>query len=248
MHGIINKTSVKELKAMKTVLITGGSRGIGAACVRLFSKNDFRVYFTYHTSEQHAFALCRETGAAAICADVAVPADIQRLAQCGPIDILVNNAGIAEQKLFSDITLSDWDRMFDVNVKGMFLVTQAFLPNMIHNKYGKIINLSSIWGQCGASCEVHYSASKAAVIGFTKALAKELGLSGICVNCVAPGIIDTDMNTHLSSEDLDALNAEIPLNRMGTPEEVANVIYFLASEQADYITGQIIAPNGGWEL
>lgn len=233
---------------MKTVLITGGSRGIGAACVRLFSKNNFRVLFTYNKSKQHALALSRETGAAAIQADISSQADTRVLSQHGAVDILVNNAGIAQQKLFSDITAADWDRMFDVNIKGMFLVTQALLPGMIHNKAGKIINLSSIWGQCGASCEVHYSASKAAVIGFTKALAKELGPSGICVNCVAPGIIDTEMNAHIDPEDLKALYAEIPLNRMGTPEEVAAMIYFLASEQAGYITGQVLAPNGGWEL
>lgn len=233
---------------MKTVLITGGSRGIGAACVRLFASRGFRVLFTYNRSGQQALSLSRETNTTAIQVDITNPADIQTLTPYGAVDILVNNAGIAEQKLFSDITPADWDRMFDVNIKGMFLVTQALLPGMIHNKAGKIINLSSIWGQCGASCEVHYSASKAAVIGFTKALAKELGPSGICVNCVAPGIIDTEMNAHIDPEDLKALYAEIPLSRMGTPEEVASMIYFLASEQAGYITGQVLAPNGGWEL
>lgn len=233
---------------MKTVLITGGSRGIGAACVRLFASRGFRVLFTYNRSGQQALSLSRETNTTAIQVDITNPADIQTLTPYGTVDILINNAGIAQQKLFSDITAADWDRMFDVNIKGMFLVTQALLPGMIHNKAGKIINLSSIWGQCGASCEVHYSASKAAVIGFTKALAKELGPSGICVNCVAPGIIDTEMNAHIDPEDLKALYAEIPLNRMGTPEEVANVIYFLASDQAGYITGQVLAPNGGWEL
>lgn len=233
---------------MKTVLITGGSRGIGAACVRLFASRGFRVLFTYNRSGQQALSLSRETNTTAIQVDITNPADIQTLTPYGTVDILINNAGIAQQKLFSDITHADWDRMFDVNIKGMYLVTQALLPGMIHNKAGKIINLSSIWGQCGASCEVHYSASKAAVIGFTKALAKELGPSGICVNCVAPGIIGTEMNAHIDPEDLKALYAEIPLSRMGTPEEVASMIYFLASEQAGYITGQVLAPNGGWEL
>lgn len=237
---------------MENVLITGGSRGIGAACVRLFARQGFRVFFTYNQSEKEAITLAAETGAVAIRADAtAIDTPDYVLAQIHPtggVDILINNVGIAQQKLFSDITEADWDRMFDINIKSMFRMTKAVLPDMIRKKCGRIINLSSVWGQVGASCEVHYSASKAAVIGFTKALAKELGLSGICVNCVAPGMIDTDMNQALSEEDKCLVEEEIPLGRSGTPMEVAQTILFLAKPESGYITGQVIAPNGGWEM
>lgn len=238
---------------MKTVLITGGSRGIGAACVRLFSQHGWRVFFTYLHSADAANALAAETGAMAICADAgdfsAAAKVAEQIHAAGfTVDALVNNAGIAQQKLFSDITESDWDKMFSVNLKSMFSMTQAVLPDMIHKKSGKIINLSSIWGQVGASCEVHYSAAKAGVIGFTKALAKELGLSGICVNCVAPGLVDTDMNACHTPEALAEVTAEIPLSRAGTPAEIAQTIFFLAQPDSDYITGQVFAPNGGWEM
>ena len=237
---------------MKNVLITGGSRGIGAACVQLFAENGFRVYFTYSKSKVQAQALEAETGATGILADAAdIAAPNLALAsvhKSGPVDILVNNAGIAQQKLFSDITEADWDRMFNINVKSVFRMTQSVLPDMIHQKQGRIINLSSIWGQTGASCEVHYSAAKAAVIGLTKALAKELGPSGICVNCVAPGMVDTDMNAGLSPEETAAVAEEIPLGRAGTPLEIAHTVFFLARPESSYITGQILAPNGGWEI
>ena len=164
----------------------------------------------------------------------------------GQITVLVNNAGIAEQALFSDITEEMWDRMFGVNVKGAYNCTQAVLPHMIHNKYGRIINVSSMWGISGASCEVHYSASKAALIGFTKALAKEVGLSGITVNCVAPGVIATEMNGHLSEDIIEELKNETPLNRIGTPEDVAEAIFFLASDKASFITGQTLSVDGGF--
>ena len=168
--------------------------------------------------------------------------------EMGDIDLLVNNAGIAQQKLFSDISEEDWDTMFAVNVKGMFHCIQAVLPRMIHYKRGKIINLSSIWGMVGASCEVHYSAAKAAIIGMTKALAKEVGPSGIQVNCVAPGVIDTPMNAQLDATALDALVEETPLERLGTPLDVAHMIAYLASPQADFITGQVFSPNGGFVI
>lgn len=234
----------------KTVLITGAARGIGAAAARRFAKAGYRVILNYVTSRKEAEALQAELETEVLLC----PADISKeeqvegmvsaaLARFGRIDVLVNNAGIAEQKLFSDITPSDWDRMFDVNVKGMYLVTKAVLPSMIHEKRGSIVNLSSIWGLTGASCEVHYSAAKAAVIGFTKALAKELGPSGITVNCVAPGVVATDMNGHLSQEIMEELKEETPLGKIGTPEEIAEAIFVMS--QATFTTGQVLSPNGG---
>lgn len=234
---------------MKNVLITGGSRGIGAECVKKFSNEGYRVFLNYSKSDSKALELAEKTGAVLVKADISKSDEVSKMKDIihsyGKISVIVNNAGIAQEKLFTDISENDWDRMFDVNVKGMFLVTKAFLPDMIHEKRGKIINLSSIWGITGASCEVHYSASKAAVIGFTKALAKEVGPSGINVNCVAPGVIDTEMNGHLDNEIKTALCEETPLCRMGTAEEVAELVYFLASDKADFITGQVISPNGG---
>lgn len=234
---------------MKNVLITGASRGIGAECVRKFSENGFRVFLNYNKSDNAAKKLFKETGAVLVKGDISKTEDVKKIKKItdkyGKISVLVNNAGIAEQKLFTDISESDWDRMFNVNIKGMFLITKMFLPDMVHEKDGKIINFSSIWGICGASCEVHYSASKAAVIGFTKALAKELGPSKINVNCIAPGVIDTEMNSHLDNETKAELCEETPLCRMGTASEIAELVYFLASDKADFITGQVISPNGG---
>lgn len=163
----------------------------------------------------------------------------------GTVDVLINNAGIAQQKLFTDLSDDDWNRMFDINVKGMFYCCQRAAPAMIRQKRGKIINVSSMWGQVGASCEVHYSAAKGAVIAFTKALAKELGPSGIQVNCVAPGVIDTPMNGHLSPDAIESLKEETPLGTIGAPQDVAESILFLGSPASDFITGQILAPNGG---
>lgn len=170
-------------------------------------------------------------------------AQIERL--YGGVDILINNAGVAQQKLFTDITAEDWAAMIGVNLTGVFHCTQAALPYMIRQKRGSIVNVSSIWGLCGASCEVHYSAAKAGVIGLTKALAKELGPSHITVNCVAPGVIDTEMNGGLDSEALAALAEETPLGRIGTAEEVAESVWFLAGGGAPFLTGQVIQPNGG---
>lgn len=236
---------------MKNVLITGGSRGIGAACAREFAKNGFRVFLNYNSNEKAASEISKETGAVILKADVSNSEEINKMVDYihqnfGKISVLVNNAGIAQQKLFFDISESEWDRMFDVNIKGMFLVTKSVLPDMINEKRGKIVNISSIWGISGASCEVHYSASKAAVIGFTKALAKEVGPSGINVNCVAPGVIDTDMNSHLDSAIKNELCEETPLCRMGTPEEIASLVYFLSSEKSDFVTGQVITADGGF--
>ncbi len=234
----------------QTVLITGASRGIGAAVARKYAQEGYRLILTYREREDQIKELCAtlKTEVLPIRADVARVEEVEQMVAqgmraFGGVDVLVNNAGIAEQKLFSDITPEDWDRMFDVNVKGMYLVTKAVLPSMIHEKRGSIVNLSSIWGLTGASCEVHYSASKAAVIGFTKALAKELGPSGISVNCVAPGVISTDMNAHLPAEILQELKEETPLGTLGTPEDVAEAVWFLS--QSRFITGQVLSPNGG---
>lgn len=242
----------------KTVLITGASRGIGRAAAEAFAKAGYDVAVNYNKSAEAAETLCRElekysVKALPFQADVADKKAVNAMTneiekKLGGVSVLVNNAGIAEQALFTDITEKMWDRMFAVNVKGAYNCTQAVLPKMIHEKYGRIINISSMWGISGASCEVHYSAAKAALIGFTKALAKEVGLSGITVNCVAPGVIDTDMNGHLSPETISELKEETPLNRIGTPRDVAETVLFLASEKASFITGQTISVDGGFIL
>lgn len=243
---------------MKTVLITGASRGIGRAAARLFAQEGYNVAINYHRSRDAALALEREINseyphALAVCADISNRDQVGQMFACvrsrfGRLDVLVNNAGIARQELFSETTEESWDRLFDVNVKGAFLCTQAALPEMIQNRSGKIINISSVWGITGASCEVCYSSSKAAVIGFTKALAKEVGLSNIQVNCVAPGVIATDMTAGLGEQALQDLMEETPLQRLGTPEDVAGAILFLASEKADFMTGQVLSPNGGFVI
>lgn len=231
---------------MKNVLITGGSRGIGAACVRKFVCEGYNVYFNYIKSEDAAKKLSEETGAVGIKCDISKSSEVKKMIEkTGEIDILINNAGISHISLFTDTSEEDWDRVFDVNIKGMYLVTKEVIPHMIKNKYGKIVNISSMWGVSGGSCEVAYSASKAAVIGFTKALAKEEGPSGINVNCIAPGVIETEMNRQLSAEDKEALCDETPLMRLGTPEEIAQAIYFMCSDNASFITGQVICADGG---
>lgn len=235
---------------MKTALVTGASRGIGAEIARSLAKDGMFVYVNYSKSRDKAEALAKEIGGAAVCADVsdetAVADMIKRIeAEKGGVDVLVNNAGIAMIKMLCDTTTDDWDRIFGVNMRGAYLVTKAAMGHMVSNKYGKIINISSMWGEVGASCEVAYSASKAALIGFTKALAKELSLSGITVNCVTPGVIDTEMNSELDAVTLAELKEEIPLGRIGTPDEIASVVSFLCSDRAKYITGQVIGANGG---
>ncbi len=242
----------------QTVLITGASRGIGRAAAAAFARNGYNVAVNYCKSKEKATDLADELNgygvmAAAYQADVSDKTAVGEMfrkaeQELGRISVLVNNAGIAEQILFSDITEEKWDRMFAVNVKGTYNCTQAALPSMIHEKYGRIINVSSMWGISGASCEVHYSASKAALIGFTKALAKEVGLSGITVNCIAPGVIGTDMNSAISGEILEELKEDTPLNRIGTPEDVAAAILFLASDKASFITGQTLSVDGGFIL
>ncbi len=239
----------------RTVLITGASRGIGAACARRFAAAGDRVVVNYHRSEAEALALVQEIetagGAAmAVLADVGDPEQVRRmvdnvLEKFCQLDILICNAGIARQQLFTDITDEDWRDLFRTNVDGTFYCCRAVLPHFIHRKAGRIVTLSSMWGITGGSCEVAYSATKAAVIGLTRALAKEVGPSGITVNCVAPGVIDTEMNGNLTPADLEALREETPLERIGTPEDVAESVFFLASEGARFMTGQVLSPNGG---
>ena len=235
----------------KTVLITGSSRGIGAAMAKLFYENGYNVAINYNNSEKEAKELCSSLpGSLLLKGDVSNECDVRTMVEntiehFGKIDVLINNAGISQTGLLQDISLSDWERLFSVNVTGTFLMSKYAAKNMIANHSGKIINISSIWGVSGASCESCYSASKGAVIAFTKALAKELGASNITVNCIAPGFIDTDMNKNISKEDAQTFCNETPLGRIGTPNEVAKAALFLASENADFITGQILGVDGG---
>lgn len=236
---------------MKTTLVTGGSRGIGAAVCRRLAEDGFRVVVHFNRSREKAEALVRELTEKTGLPHLALPAELAERAQveelfrlAGPVDVLVNNAGIAQQKLFTDITEDDWRRMFAVDVDGVFRCCQCALPHMIHEKSGCIINIASIWGEIGASCEVHYSAAKAAVIGLTKALAKELGPSHIRVNCVSPGVIDTEMNAMFDKETMRDLCESTPLGRIGSPEDIAAAVSFLASDAASFITGQTLSVNG----
>ena len=240
----------------QTVLITGASRGIGAACARLFVRAGWRAALNYNESEAAALALAEELGGAAVPlrADVSDPLQAARLvreaeAALGHLDALVCNAGIAlPQKLVTDVTDGEWRSMLDVDLSGVFYPVRAAVPGMVRRKAGSIVTVSSMWGVTGGSCEAPYSAAKAGVIGLTKALAKELGPSHIRVNCVAPGVIDTGMNAHLSRADLDALAEETPLGRIGTPEDVARCVLFLAGEDSAFLTGQVLCPDGGLTL
>ena len=235
----------------KTVLINGGSRGIGAELVRAFGKNGYNVAFTYHRSKDAAEALARETGALAIAADsasreavaAAVKTAEKRLA---PIDVLINNAAVSSLMLFTDIDDGTWQRMLDVNLSAPFYYSRAVLPHMIREKWGRIINIVSMWGETGASCEVHYSATKAGLIGMTKALAKEVGPSGITVNAVSPGLIRTDMNAAIDEESLRDIVEATPVSRIGEAEDVASAVLFLAGEDASFITGDVLRVNGGF--
>ena len=240
----------------KTVFITGASRGIGRACAIYFAQKGYDVGINYLNNKEKADEVAdvvRSMGRSAYIYQGDV-ADFEQMksviTQCtndlGHIDVVVNNAGIAQQKLFTDISPKEWRKMFSVNVDGMYNVLQAVLPYMINKKSGSIVNVSSMWGVQGASCEVHYSAAKSAVIGLTKALAQELAPSGIRVNCVAPGLIDTEMNNNLTKEDLKGVIEEIPLDKIGTPKDVARAIYFLADdEHSSFTTGAVLNVNGG---
>ncbi len=242
----------------KVMLVTGASRGIGAEIAYRAAISGYYVVINYNKSKERAFAVkqrIESDGGECLCikADVSDETEVSLMCdeisnKLGRVDVLVNNAGISSFSLFTDISTELWDNTFNVNVKGLFLVTRGIVPYMIHEKKGSIINISSVWGMTGSSCEVHYSASKAAIIGMTKALAKELGPSGIRVNCVTPGVIDTEMNSALSQDDINALIDETPLERIGSSKDVANTVLFLASDEASFITGQVISPNGGFVI
>ena len=230
---------------MKHVLITGGSRGIGAAAVRAFSEAGCRVTFFYAKNHGAAQEVSAKTGAEALCCDVADPAAVcEAVSHIAPVDVLVNNAGIAHYGLISQITEEEWTRLFAVNVGGVYHCVNAVLPAMLQKQSGCILNVASMWGQVGASCEAAYSATKGAVIALSKALAQELGPSGIRVNCVSPGVILTDMCAAVGQDTLDALAQQTPLGRNGTAEDVASALVYLAG--AEFITGQILPVNGGF--
>ncbi len=241
---------------MSAALITGASRGIGRAIARALAGNGYDIAVNYLSGEAQASALVSElsalgVNAACFRADVSKADEVTAMTEAvkkrfGIIDALVNNAGIANQALLTDVTDEQWARMLSVNLTGVFNCCRAVLPDMINKKSGKILNIASIWGQAGASMEVPYSAAKAGVIGLTKALAKEVAPSGITVNCVCPGVIKTDMLDGFSGDDLAALTEEIPLGRLGTPEDVAKAVAYLLSPAAGYVTGQILGINGGF--
>lgn len=229
---------------MSTVVITGGSRGIGAAAVRLFSEKGHTVFFLYEKEHAKAEALAAATHSTAICCDVADGQVVREAFKTiGPVDILICNAGIGGYGLMSQLTEDQWDRLFDVNVKGMYHCINAATPSFLEKKKGCIITVSSMWGQVGASCEAAYSATKGAVIALSKALAKELGPSGIRVNCIAPGVILTDMCEGVSPETLEELAQEGLVGRNGTPEDIAKAMEYLA--EAEFITGEVLSINGG---
>lgn len=237
---------------MKAVLITGGSRGIGEALVEEFTRREYKTAFFYRENEEAARAVAARTGALPVKCDVSCPQQVQEAVRSARMylevpcfDTLICNAGISATGLFTEITENQWTNIINVNLNGCVYVTKELLPSMIERQRGSIVMVSSIWGQTGASCEVAYSVSKAAVIGLVKSLAKEVALSGVRVNCIAPGVIDTEMNSCYSEADMKALAEEIPMGRIGTAAEAAKAAAFLASEEASYITGQILGVNGG---
>lgn len=242
----------------KTVLITGASRGIGKAIAKLFAENNYNVVINYNKSEDEAkelqnYLTNKGYSVKIFKADVSNINEVNSLVnytigQFEKIDVLINNAGISKTNLFTDISYEEWNEIMNVNLNGVFYTTKKALQYMLPEMSGKIINISSIWGMVGGSFEVHYSASKAAIIGMTKALAKELGPSNINVNCIAPGVIKTDMLNNVSEDTLDALKEETPLMKLGLPEDIAKCALFLASEGGDFLTGQVISPNGGFVI
>lgn len=241
----------------KTALVTGGAKGIGAAVCRALAKDGYNIALNFNTSENEALRLKNElsviTSVEIFKADVSDSTEVKKMfsgidSVFGGVDILVNNAGISEQALFTDITDEMWQKMIGTNLTGAFNCCRCALPYMIREKSGSIINIASMWGEVGASMEVHYSAAKAGLIGLTKALAKEVGLSGITVNAVSPGVVLTDMMAQFSDEDKKVLADETPMGVLGTPEDIASAVSFLASEKARYITGQVVSVNGGFVI
>lgn len=240
----------------KTVIITGGSRGIGETIVKELAKEGYNIILNYNKSEQKAKKIqeeCTKKGqnVEIFQADVSKREEVKKLVnftirKFKNIDILINNAGVSQTKLFTDITQEDWNTIINTNLTSAFHMCQEVLPNMIHNKNGCIINISSIWGITGAACEVHYSVAKAGLDGLTKALAKEVGPSNIKVNSIAPGIIETEMNKNISQSDKNDIISEIPLGRIGNTIEIAKTVKWLIENE--YITGQIISVNGGWNI
>ena len=235
---------------MKTALVTGGSRGIGAAVARRLAADGYRVAVNYHFARAQAESLAEELGGIAVQADVSDSAQVQKmvdtvLEKFCQLDILVCNAGVAWQGLLQDMRDEEWRKVLGTDLDGVFFCCRAVLPHMIGQKSGKIVTMSSMWGQVGASCEAAYSAAKAGVIGLTRALAKEVGPSGISLNCVAPGVIDTEMNQKLGPEALAELAEETPLGRLGTAADIAGCVSFLCSPAADFVTGQVLSANGG---
>ena len=229
------------------VVITGGSRGIGAAAVKLFAHRGDKVYFLYEKEHSKAKTIAEETGTTAICCDVSDGQAVKAaFSQIPNVDILICNAGIAVSGLINQLTEAEWDRLFDVNVKGIYHCVNCALPSFLQKQAGCIITVSSMWGQVGASFEVAYSATKGAVIAMTKALAQELGPSGIRVNCIAPGVIETDMCAKVAPEIMESLKEQTPVGRNGTPEDIAKAMLYLAD--ADFVTGQVLAVNGGFVL
>ena len=232
---------------MSTIVITGGSRGIGAAAVELFASRGHKVFFLYEKNHEAAQAVAEKTGATAICCDVADGKAVKAaFARIGDVDVLICNAGVMWFGLMSMMDEDAWDRIFDVNVKGIYNCVNAVMPAFLNKHAGSIVTVSSMWGQVGASCEAAYSATKGAIIALTKALAKELGPSGIRVNCVAPGVILTDMCASVDPEVLAEMAEETPVGRNGTPEDVAKAMEYLAN--AEFITGQVLPVNGGYVI
>lgn len=242
----------------KTVVITGASKGIGAATAILFARKGYNVVLNYKNSYQSVKLLSSSLSGQGFSV-FTVKADVsnkletdflisEAIAKFGTVDVLINNAGISIEGPINDMDIHDSDRIFDVNLKGVYNCCKSVVPHMVSQKSGKIINISSMWGQVGASCEVAYSAAKAGVIGLTKALAKELAPSSITVNAIAPGLIDTTMNSEYTIEEIEEFVSQIPLLRMGTPDEIAQAVFFLASDSADYITGQVLGVNGGYVM
>ncbi len=238
---------------MKRVLISGGARGIGRALVEYFTAQGYAVAFIYRQNDEAASIVSAQTGAKAIRADLSDAADAARAAReakdiLGGVDILINNAGVASIGLFTDVSDAQWRQMIDTNLSSAFYLCRAVAKDMISQKWGRIVNVGSMWGKIGASCEVAYSSAKAGLRGLTMSMAKELGPSGITVNCVEPGVIETDMNASLDEETKATLCDETPLCRMGQPREVAVAVGFLASDEAGYITGQMLGVDGGYAI